>query len=145
MTKRKVTGKTFKLQTSYPNVKFEATTVNYKPLKTINLETRFWFDKDEPGKTSRELEIMFRKCKRTLFFEGGGWFDPDKLISIKDIPADLTTGTTSKVFTMFEFTIFPTIQPQSDVHMSSLLTDLTDKLYNNVFSDRHEVSKSKRD
>ena len=145
MKKRKVMGKTYKLQTSYPNVKFEATTVSHKPLKTINLETRFWFDKSENADTLLELESMFRKCKRTLFFEGGGWFDQDKLISIKDIPADLSTGTTSKVFTMFEFTIFPKIQPQSDMHISTLLTDLTDKLYNNVFFQRHEVSKSKRD
>jgi hypothetical protein len=144
MKRGKGIGRVYKLQNSYSNVKFEVSTVSTDPLKSLQLETRFWFEKDSDLDTKKELEQIFRSCKQTLFFEGGDWYDVDKLIFIKDIPQDVTTSA-AKTFALFEFTLFPTVKFDNDIQVSIASTKLTDILYKKVFSERTNLTKSKRD
>ena len=140
---QKLTGKTYTLTNTYPNVSFLASTVNFKELKSIQIETRFWIEKDEAVDTKKLITNTFRECKRTLF-QKGGFYDVDKIISIADYPNDLTTKT-SKVFIMFEFTIFPTIKFEDDTQIVMLLTELVDEMYKKAFEGKQNILKSKRE
>jgi len=100
MKRGKGIGRIYKLATQYPNVKFEVSTVNTQPLKSLQLETRFWYEKTSEKNTKVQLDTLFRECKKTLWFKSEGIYDIDKIISIKEIPFDLESKT-EKVFAIF--------------------------------------------
>lgn len=136
-------GRLYKLNSKYPNVKFEVSTVNQKPLKSLTLETRFWYEKTEGHDPKKELDTLFRNCKRTLFYNSEGFYDVDKLISIQDIPLDLTTST-KKIFSLFEFTLFISTEDKSEINITMESTRIVDKLFKDVFVGREDISCSKR-
>lgn len=137
-------GRLYKLNRTYPNVKFEVSTVNQKPLKTLTLETRFWFEKTNEDETKTQLEKLFRNSKRSLFNNSNGFYDVDKIIHIKDIPNDLTNKTT-KVFCLFEHTLFLNSKDLTEIDVSTETTRITNKLFEDVFEGRQDISRSKRD
>lgn len=136
-------GKIYKLATQYPNVKFEVSTVNTQPLKSLQLETRFWYEKTSEKNTKVQLDTLFRECKKTLWFKSEGIYDIDKIISIKEIPIDLESKT-DKVFALFEFTLFPTKKFNNDIEISMEMSKIVDNLYQDVFEGREDLSRSKR-
>lgn len=137
-------GRLYKLNRTYPNVKFEVSTVNCKPLKSLTLETRFWYEKTDEIDTKTELDKLFRNCKRTLFNHSNEFYDVDKIIYIKDIPFDLTQKT-SKVFCFFEFTLFLKTEDRSELNISAESTRITNKLFEEVFEGHQGITKSKRE
>lgn len=137
-----IQGANFTINHQYKNVKFGASCVKKNPLKTINLEVRFWMERSKDKNIEAEINNMFRQTKRIVHFEGGGWYDTDKTIAIKDVPDKLDTNT-PKVFCLFDITLFPTIKFENMLHTSMELTALTDKIFDGVFSTRNDVLKSK--
>lgn len=109
-------GRLYKLNSTYPNVKFEVSTVNQKPLKTITLESRFWYKKSEGKDTKKEIDTIFKNCKRTLFYNSNGFYDVDKIIHIQDVPLDMTTST-QNIFCLFEFTLFVSTEDKSELNI----------------------------
>jgi hypothetical protein len=136
-------GKIYKLATQYPNVKFEVSTVNTQPLKSLQLETRFWYEKTSEKNTKVQLDTLFRECKKTLWFKSEGIYDIDKIISIKEIPFDLESKT-EKVFAIFEFTLFPTKKFNNDIEISMEMSKIVDNLYQDVFEGREDLTRSKK-
>lgn len=136
-------GKIYKLATQYPNVKFEVSTVNTQPLKSLQLETRFWYEKTSEKNTKVQLDTLFRECKKTLWFKSEGIYDIDKIISIKEIPSDLESKT-EKVFAIFEFTLFPTKKFNNDIEISMEMSKIVDNLYQDVFEGREDLTRSKK-
>jgi hypothetical protein len=136
-------GRLYTLNAIYPNVKFEVSTVNQKPLKTLTLETRFWYEKTNEIDTKVVLDKLFRNCKRTLFNHSNDFYDIDKIIHIKDIPMDLTQKS-SKVFCMFEFTLFLKTEDRSELNIVLESTRITNKLFEEVFEFHQGLSRSKR-
>lgn len=135
-------GKNYRLTSDYPNVKFHVSTVSTEPLKSLTLETRFWFEKKKGKDTQVELDNLFRESKRTLWSKNKGVYDNKKIISIKDIPNDLVS-TTKKVFIIFEFTLFVTKKFTKDIEVCMEMSRLVDNLYQDVFESREDLSKSK--
>lgn len=135
-------GRIYKLNSKYPNVKFEVSTINQKPLKSLTLETRFWYQKIEGQDPKKQLDTLFRNCKRTLFNNSDGFYDEDKLISIQDIPLDLTT-TTKKIFSLFEFTLFISTEDKSDMNITMESNRIVDKLFKDVFVGQENIYCSK--
>ena len=136
-------GRIYKLATQYPNVKFEVSTVNTQPLKSLQLETRFWYEKTSEKNTKVQLDTLFRECKKTLWFKSEGIYDIDKIISIKEIPFDLESKT-EKVFAIFEFTLFPTKKFNNDIEISIEMSKIVDNLYQDVFEGREDLTRSKK-
>jgi hypothetical protein len=144
MTSNRRFGKIFKLGNSFPNVKFEVSTVQKNPMKTLNLEVRFWLEKYKEQDTEHQINNLFRKCKHQLYFNGGDWYDKDKTISIKDVPRDLSLKS-SKTFCMFEFTLFNQVEFLNDLHITQELIKITNNLYTSAFEGREDITKSKRE
>ena len=136
-------GRQYQLNATYPNVKFEVTTINQKPLKSLTLETRFWYEKTKEIDTKVVLDKLFRNCKRTLFNHANDFYDVDKIIHIKDIPFDLTQKT-SKVFCLFEFTLFVKTEDRSELNIILECTRITNKLFEEVFEGKETITRSKR-
>ena len=136
-------GRQYQLNATYPNVKFEVTTINQKPLKSLTLETRFWYEKTAEIDTKVVLDKLFRNCKRTLFNHANDFYDVDKIIHIKDIPFDLTQKT-SKVFCFFEFTLFVKTEDRSELNIVMECTRITNKLFEEVFEGKEAITRSKR-
>ena len=136
-------GKIYKLATQYPNVKFEVSTVNRQPLKSLQLETRFWYEKTSEKNTKVQLDTLFRECKKTLWFKSEGIYDIDKIISIKEIPFDLESKI-EKVFAIFEFTLFPKKKFNNDIEISMEMSKIVDNLYQDVFEGREDLTRSKK-
>ena len=136
-------GRPYALNATYPNVKFQVSTVNQKPLKTLTLETRFWYEKTNEIDTKVVLDKLFRNCKRTLFNHSNDFYDVDKIIHIKDIPIDLTLKS-PKVFCIFEFTLFLKTKDRSKVNIIVESTRVTNKLFEEVFELQQGLSRSKR-
>lgn len=135
-------GRLYKLDTKYPNVKFEVTTVNQNPLKSLTLETRFWYEKTDELDSRSELNKLFRKCKRTLFNESNNFYDVDKIIHIQDIPNDLSQKT-SKVFCLFEFTLFVNKKDLTEMEVTLESNRITKCLYEDVFKGQDSITCSK--
>ena len=135
-------GKTYVLTHTYPNIKCQFTTVDYRNLKSFQLEIRFWLEKSPERNTRKEIDRAFRECKRTLFLQSGGFYNIDRIISIQDTPEDLRTSS-PKVFCLFEFTLFPTVKFENDIHIVSLATSLTDRIFTNTFEGKDFISKSR--
>jgi len=133
-------GKTFKLAHEYSKVKFEASTVNTKPLKSIQIETRFWFNKEKENPAGH-INKIFRECKQLIYAQSK-FYDKDKLISVADYPKDFNCPNPN-IFVNFEFTIFPNIEFANEFDISQYLTELTDKLHGQIFDVRDDVFKSK--
>ena len=136
-------GRLYTLNATYPNVKFEVSTVNQKPLKTLTLQTRFWYEKTNEIDTKVVLDKLFRNCKRTLFNHSNDFYDVDKIIHIKEIPFDLTS-ITAKVFCIFEFTLFLETQDRTELNIVLESTRITNKLFEEVFQFQQGLSRSKR-
>ena len=136
-------GRIYKLASQYPNVKFEVSTVNTKPLKALTLETRFWYEKSTERNTKTELNNLFRNCKKTLWFKSEGIYDIDKIISVNDTPFDLEAKS-EKVFILYEFTLFPTRKFTNDIEISMEMGKIVDNLYQDVFEGKDYLTKSKR-
>jgi len=135
-------GKTYNLTNKYENLNFRFTTVDFRNLKSFQLEVRFWLEKSPERNTRKEIDNLFRECKRTLYLQSGGFFNIDKIISIQDVPHDLTTSS-GKVFCSFEFTLFPTIKFEKDIDIVLQATSLTDRIFTNVFKDKDFITKSR--
>ena len=135
-------GETYEIPDKYRNVKFKASTVNKVTLKSINIEVRFWFNKTEGIEQEKGIKKIFKHCKKVLTFNGGGFYDIDKIISIADYPEDLTIKT-EKCFVMFEFTIFPVVYLQNKIQTTYLLNQITDNIYQEVFEGLSHITKSK--
>lgn len=141
MIRQKPVGRIYKLNNDYPNVKFEVSTVNTKPLKSLQIETRFWFDKSASENVKRDLRNIFLDCRRILHTDFS-FFDTEKIIAVEDTPDDLTLKT-NKVFIQYEFTIFPTEKFNSPFEISMAMTNVTNQLHSKVFSKRGEITKTK--
>ena len=135
-------GKNYKLTSEYPNVKFKVSTVSTVPLKSLTLETRFWYEKNKEVDTKVQLENLFRESKKTLRQKNQGIYDNQKIISVKDIPFDLVS-TTQKVFIIFEFTLFVTKKFTNDMEVCMEMGRLVDNLYQDVFEGREDLRKRK--
>jgi hypothetical protein len=135
-------GKTYKIAKDYPNVKFQVSTVSTVPLKSLTLETKFWYEKNKEIDTKVQLDYLFRQSKNSLWSKYQGIYDREKIISVKDIPHDLVS-TTKKVFVIFEFTLFVTKKFTKDMEVCMEMGTLVDNLYQDVFADREDLTKSK--
>lgn len=135
-------GITYEIEDKYSKVKFKASAINKVTLKTINIEVRFWFNKTDGIDSEKRIKKIFKDCKKVLTFKGGGFYDIDKIISIPDYPDDLTLKT-QKCFVMFEFTIFPIVYMENRNQIGYLLKQLTDTIYQEVFKDLENISKTK--
>lgn len=135
-------GRKYKLTSQYHNIKVEASTVNHVNLKSINLDVRFWIEKQEGQDTEKIIRKLFKDCRRTLTFESGGFYDIEKIIAIENIPDDIKLAA-DRMFILFEFTIFPIIELNDLMHTTYLLNRLGDEIYYNVFKDKEFITKSK--
>jgi hypothetical protein len=140
--KAKPIGKNFELKQTYKNVRFEASTVCKKPLRSIQLVTKFWVDKQEDVDGNLKAKKLLRECRQALALEVGDWFYKEKIISVSDVPAD-TKSKTEKFFCLFEFTLFVKKQFSSDIELMYELHKATDTLYKNVFKPRQDLSTRK--
>jgi hypothetical protein len=140
---KKVLGKTYALLNKYENVKIQASTINFVNLKSINIDVKFWIDKVGGEETKKQIDKIFKDCKRTFTFESGGFYHTDKVISIANYPDDLSSKT-NKAFVLLEFTIFPNIYFKDDMHLIFLLSELGDRIFNNVFKDKDNITISKK-
>lgn len=135
-------GKTYKLNTQYPKVKFTTSTQNRNTLKAFTYELKFWFDKEQSDDPRKDINDLFKRTGRLLLSEGQYHFDSEKFIAVKDIPNDLGKST-KKVFIQFEYTLFPKHKLVNDTHVSTIFTDITNVLYKTFYHDRNEISVSK--
>lgn len=135
-------GRKYNLNSTYENVKIELSTVDQRPLRSLTLETRFWYLKDPNRNTKFEINKMFNKCKRVLQKQNRDVYYTDKIISIKDLPLDLESKT-EKVFTIFEFTLFVKNKFENASHLIQVINPIIDELYQDVFLERGDVSKRK--
>ena len=140
--KAKPIGKNFELKQTYKNVRFEASTVCKKPLRSIQLVTKFWVDKQEDVDGNVKAKKLLRECRQTLALEVGDWFHKEKMISVSDVPANMKFKT-EKFFCLFEFTLFVKKQFSSDIELMYELHKATDTLYKNVFKPRQDLSTRK--
>ena len=140
--KTKPVGKKFELKQNYSNVRFEASTVCKKPLRSIQLVSKCWVDKSKDVDGNVEAKKLFRECRQALALEVGDWFHKDKMICVSDVPADMKSKT-EKFFCLFEFTLFVKKQFSSDIELMYELNKATDTLYKNVFKPRQNLSTRK--
>lgn len=135
-------GRVFTLTSEYPNIKIQASTVNHVIMKTINLDVRFWIEKQEGQDTEKTIRKLFKECKKTLTFQSGGFYDVEKIISIENTPDDIRLAA-DRMFILFEFTLFPKHHSNDYIHTSNFLNSLGDMIYINVFKDKDFITKSK--
>lgn len=134
-------GRRFKLQNNYSNVKFGVSTTSTNPIKAIQIETKFWMDKTDDSR--KEIKKMFRDCRQTISSNGGDYFNTEKIIAVADYPAELRYSG-DKIFVLYEFTLFLTKPFVDELETSMLLTNLTDKVYHKVFSQRQDLTLSRK-
>lgn len=136
--RNKISGKNFKLNSTYENVSFICGTSDVELLKTVYLEISFWIagGVQNPDLRSKKL---FKQCKQIIHEVNKNYFATDKLISILNFPTyaiNLDTPT----FTKFEFTLFR--KPLTDnLDIILKLNETVDLIYNEIFEGDTEIQK----
>ena len=95
-------GMTFVTRNDFDNVKVTLSTVDLKPLKSVNLDFGFWVDSDW-GSNKRNISLHFKEVKRMINIFCKIPFFKDHFISICNSPERMGYD---RGYIAYEFTIF---------------------------------------